>query len=276
MQKSFIITWFWHSFSYFQVVFPWLIIGIIISFLLKKYLSDSVVKRFLGKANIPTILIAEIIGAFSPVSIIALLPLSSTMLDEGASPATLTAFLLAARAYNPEALPVSLSLLGFSITALNVLITFLAVTLCSLTFRKKNFTINTRKKKESGFILQITEFTVYILIGIIIAGFVITVIPPSVVAHYGGKSLASLPLLMLFGFVVYLGFVGYFPIAKSFLDLGVSHAAVITFLNSASIINLTFLLMFIPIIGRRNTIKIFFIYLLTVLLSGLVMYFFRV
>lgn len=274
--QSFFVSWFWHSFGYFEVVFPWLIVGIGISFLLKKYLNEAIVKRFLGKANIPTILIAEVIGAFSPVSIIALLPLSSTMLAEGASPATLTAFLLAARAYNPEALPVSLSLLGFSITALNLLITFLAVTLCSLTFRNKNFAIKANKGKESGFVLQIIEFTGYILIGIIIAGFVITAVPPSVVAHYGGKSLASLPLLMLFGFVVYLGFVGYFPIAKSFLDLGISHAAVITFLNSASIINLTFLLMFIPIIGRKNTIKIFFIYLLTVFLSGVVLFFLRV
>ncbi len=274
--QSFFLSWFWHSFGYFEVVSPWLIVGIGISYLLKKYLNESLVKRFLGKANIPTILIAEIIGAFSPVSIIALLPLSSTMLADGASPATLTAFLLAARAYNPEALPVSLSLLGFSITALNLLITFIAVTLCSLSFRDKNFVIKANKEKETGFILQLVEFTGYILIGIIVAGLVVTVIPPSVVEQYGGKSFASIPLLMFFGFVVYLGFVGYFPIAKSFLDLGISHAAVITFLNSASIINLTFLLMFIPIIGRKNTIRIFFIYLLTVFLSGAVLFFLRV
>lgn len=274
--QSFFASWFWHAFNYFEVVFPWLAVGIGISYMLKTYLNEALVRRFLGKANIPTILIAEIIGAFSPVSIIALLPLSSTMLSEGASPATLTAFLLAARAYNPEALPVSLSLLGFGVTVLNLLITFLAVTLCSLSFRDKNFVIKANKEKETGFILQIAEFTGYILIGIIIAGLVVTAIQPSVVAQYGGKSFVSLPFLMLFGFVVYLGFVGYFPIAKSFLDLGISHAAVITFLNSASIINLTFLLMFIPVIGRKNTIKIFFIYLLTVFLSGVLLFFLRV
>lgn len=274
--QTFLANWFWHSYGYFQVVFPWLIVGIGISYLLKKYLNENIVKRFLGKANIPTILIAEVIGAFSPVSIIALLPLSSTMLAEGASPAALTAFLLAARAYNPEALPVSLSLLGVSITVLNLLITFLAVTLCSLSLRNKNFVIKTKQEKESGFVLQIVEFIGYIFIGTIIAGFVITAISPSFIAHYGGKSFASLPLLMLFGFVVYLGFVGYFPIAKSFLDLGISHAAVITFLNSASIINLTFLLMFIPVIGKKNTLKIFFIYLLTVFFAGTVLFFLKI
>ncbi len=276
MQQAFFINWFWHSFGYFQVVFPWLIVGILISFLLKKYLSPEIVKRFLGKSNIPAILIAEIIGAFSPVSIIALLPLASTMLADGASPATLTAFLLAARAYNPEALPVSVSLLGFTITTLNLLITFLAVTLCSLSFRDKKFVIKTKKVKESGFILQIVEFTGYILIGILIAGFIVTVLPPHLIASYGGKSIVAIPLTMLFGFVVYLGFVGYFPIAKSFLDLGISHAAVITFLNSASIINLTFLLMFIPVIGKKNTVKIFFIYLCTVFLSGIALFFLHV
>lgn len=274
--QEFFLNWSLHSYGYLKVVLPWLLLGIGISFLLKKYLNEALVKRFLGKANIPTILIAEIIGAFSPVSIIALLPLSSTMLADGASPATLTAFLLAARAYNPEALPVSLSLLGFSVTVLNLLITFIAVTLCSLTFRDHNFSINTLKEKETGFMLQIAEFTCYILIGILIAGFVVTVIPPSAIIRFGGKSVLSLPLLILFGFIIYLGFVGYFPIAKSFLDLGISHAAVITFLNSASIINLTFLLMFIPVIGRRNTIKIFFIYLLTVFLSGEILFLLRV
>ena len=276
MQQLFFNNWFEHSFGYFKVVFPWLIVGIGISFLLKKYLSEGVVKRFLGKSTILAILIAEVIGAFSPVSIIALLPLASSMLAEGASPATLSAFLLAARAYNPEALPVSLSLLGFKITILNLLITFLGVTLCSLSLRNKDFTIKAKSASNSVFLTQIIEFSSYIIIGIIIAGLVVTAIPTHFVAQHGGSSIFSIPLTMLFGFVVYLGFVGYFPIAKSFIDLGISHAAVVTFLSSASIINLTFLLMFIPIIGKKNTLKIFFIYLFTVLLSGIVMFFMHI
>lgn len=276
MPQAFFIDWYQHSFAYFKTVFPWLIAGIGISYLLKSSLNDTLVKRFLGKANIPTILIAEIIGAFSPVSVIVLLSLSSTMLTDGASPVTLIAFLLAARGYNPEALPVSLSLLGFKITVLNLLITFLAVTFCSLSFRSNNFKIKTKKRQEVGFYLQMATFIGYLLIGIIIAGFVVTTIPPTTITQYGGKSLASLPILMLFGFVVYLGFVGYFPIAKSFLDLGVSHAAIITFLNSASIINLTFLLMFIPIIGRKNTFKIFSIYFITILFLGIILFLLKV
>ena len=272
----FFINWFYHSFTYFKIVFPWLIVGIGISFILKKYLNEEVVKRFLGKATIPAILLAEIIGAFSPVSIVALLPLASIMLSEGASPATLTAFLLAARAYNPEAFPVSLSLLGFKITILNLFITLLAVTLCSLSFRNKAFTISNNKVKITNFSSQIIEFSSYIIVGIIIAGFVVTAIPSSLIAHYGGSSIISIPLTMLFGFLIYLGFVGYFPIAKSFLDLGISHAAIVTFLNSASIINLTFLLMFIPVIGKKNTIKIFFIYLFTVLISGIILFYLKI
>lgn len=276
MNTSFFTAWFWHSFGYFEIVLPWLIVGIGISFLLKKYLNEGIVKRFLGKSNIPSILIAEVIGAFSPVSIIALLPLSSTMLSEGASPATLAAFLLAARAYNPEALPVSLSLLGLKITLLNLFITFLAVTLCSFALKDGDFSIKAKVVKEKDFLSQILAFSGYIIVGIIIAGFVITAIPAHLVAQYGGSSIVSVPLTMLFGFLVYLGFVGYFPIAKSFLDLGVSHAAVVTFLNSASIINLTFLLMFMPVIGKKNTLKIFIIYFFTVLVSGLVMYFLHI
>jgi uncharacterized membrane protein YraQ (UPF0718 family) len=274
--QPFLHSWFTHSFSYFKVVLPWLIVGIGISFLLKRFLREGIVKRFLGGSSLLTILIAEAIGAFSPVSIIALLPLASTMLAEGASPATLAAFLLAARAYNPEALPVSLSLLGLKITILNLLITFTAVTLCALMLKNSGLVIKTKDGSNSSFVGQVFAFSGYIIIGIIVAGLIITAVPAHAIAHYGGGGILSIPLVMLFGFLIYLGFVGYFPIAKSFLDLGVSHAAVITFLNSASIINLTFLLMFMPVIGKKNTLKVFFIYLATVLVSGAAMSLLRV
>ncbi len=272
MNNSFLISWINNSLSYFQIIYPWILVGIVISIILKKYLSQNIVRKFLGKSDVLSILIAEIIGALSPVSIIALLPLAPTILSDGASPTTLIAFLLSARAYNPEALPISISLLGLKITFFNLLITFLGITICSVILKRGHLRIKSNINKESSFLMQIISFIGYILVGIIIAGLLVSIMSPNIISQYGGQSILSIPFTILFGFLVYLGFVGYFPIAKSFLDLGVSHAAVITFLNSANIINLTFLLMFIPIIGKKNSIRIFTVYFLIVLISGIVLY----
>jgi len=273
MTGTFFYHWFTNTSGYFITVLPWLIIGLGASVILKKYLTPGLIKRFLGKSSIPAILIAELIGASSPVSVIALLPLSSFMLTEGASPATLTAFLLAARAYNPEAFPISISLLGVSITVLSLITIFIAVTICSLLLqRSKHFVIEPVEKDEKSFIKQMIQVSIYVLLGVIIAGLIVTAIPASEVAKIGGSSILSIPIAVALGFSIYLYYVGYFPIAKSLLAVGLSHAAVITFLSSAGIINLTFLLMFMPVIGKRNTIKIFLIYLLTILITGSILF----
>ncbi len=270
--ETFFSRWFTSSFGYFATIFPWLIVGILISFLLKKFIRESLVRALLGSDHFLAIVFAEIAGAFSPVSIIALIPLAATMLEEGANPATMAAFLLAARAYNPEALPVSLSSLGLNITLLNLVITFIAVTACALFIKKTGLTITKKELgKDRSFWEEIAKFIIYVIVGVVVAGLIVTAIPAATVVQFGGKSLLAIPLVIIFGFLVYLGFVGYFPIAQSFLDLGLSKAAVVTFISSASVVNLTFLLMFVPVIGRRKTLQIFAIYLFVIIVSAVLL-----
>ena len=104
-------------------------------------------------------------------------------------------------------------------------------------------------------------------IGIGVGALLHTIVPTQLFQHYAQTKVGGIISGTLIGFVLYFGTIlGNYPVARAFLDLGMSTAGVFAFLTVSPIFNLVILILFASVIRPRVILKMFTAYAATALL----------
>ncbi len=251
--------------SYTFLILPWFLLGIILTFLVEKYLHPKILKSLTGKFNFIEIAIVVVLGMLSPLSIMAFLPVAGELAEWGVPAAVLFSFFIAERAYDLQSFFIISSLLGIKLAILSVVVilTSLLVSAYSLKNEKVIFRAKEKRKKEAFWKRQLKTLLI-VIVGIILGALLKTLIPKNYFGQLSGGKLSGIITSLIIGFSLYLGpILGNYPVAKAFSDLGMSGAGILTFLTISPILNFVIILLFSSSVGFKKTLKAVLVYSIT-------------
>ena len=153
---------------------------------------------------------------------------------------------------------ISEELLKYGLSALLVLLTYL--------ISKKYFTneeISSWMNETWGFAKTIFPL---LIVGVFLSGMIRVLLPQDLVAGYvGNNGFVAMAIPVIFGIFIYFPTLVEVPMAKAFLELGMSRGALLAYMLADPVISLSSILVVRKIIGdKRTLLYIALIFILTV------------
>lgn len=246
-------------------VAPWLLLGLIVSGLIKTLLPESLLKRWVGGEGVGDISRAAIIGTPLPLCSCGAIPTALTLHRAGAGRGPTTAFLIGTPGIGVDSLAVSYALLGpFMMIARAVGAVFSAIVTgmlvasggraapekapetagcgtccgvgCNSGGEPSAQGLGRRLSAGIGYAFGelLQDIGPWLLGGLVIAGALMALVPPQTLADYGSGLLAML-LMAFIGIPLYICAAAATPIAAGMIMAGISPGTVMVFMLAGPI-----------------------------------------
>ena len=258
--------------QYFVIIFPWLIFGTILSFIVNKKFNSKHFQKFSGPLSFPKLITAQFLGMISPLSILSFLPVASELTAMGTNPSLLLSFFIAERAYDLQSFFIITSLFGLKFAVLNILAILTSLIFSALSIKNDHikFRVKPTNTKHTFWTRQIKLLTIATF-GIFFGALIRTLVPPQIITNYSGDYTNGFLSSLLLGFSIYLGpIASNYPVAKAFSELGMSPVGTFTFLTVGPIANFVILILFSAAVGYKKIIKPIAAYILTACFLSLI------
>ena len=257
--------------SYAKSIIPWFFLGSVVSFWVEKWIRPRVIRRYLGSLNYGKMLVLQLLGMVSPISIMTSLPVAEELVNLGGSPGLILGFLAAERAYDLQSIFIISHLFGLRFAILNVLAIFLALSLASLAVMRDKFTVTSHSAKvPPSFVGSQLRLFGLMLVGILVGAGLRTIVPVGMFRDLTKSSLTGMLVAVFMGLLLYFGTIlGNYPVGKAFLELGMSKAGVFAFLTVSPLFNIVVILLFLSVGGVRSCLKLFGVYTAAAILLSL-------
>lgn len=278
---------FFETVHLFNEMSPYLLLGFLISGILKVLIPDEKIYHHLSPANFSSILKSTFLGLPLPLCSCSVIPVATHIKKEGASDGATVSFLISAPTIGVDSIIATYSLLGLVFAAIRPLCTIFSGLFAGIIVNKyddkhkiyeekDNYICNICEKKEMpshsiyervksiiryGFFELVEDTGKWILIGIIIGAVISAFIPSSIVSKYLGNSLYSYPVMLLIGIPLYICASASIPIAASLIAKGISPGAGLVFLVTGPATSSSTMTFVFKKLGKRN----FFIYLFSII-----------
>ncbi|MDY6851365.1 MAG: SO_0444 family Cu/Zn efflux transporter [Thermodesulfobacteriota bacterium] len=285
---SFIINIFQESWHLLLEASVYVIFGLLVSGLLRVFLSPSSVAHHFGKDRVSSVFKAALLGIPIPLCSCGVLPAAAALKKQGASNGATTAFLISTPESGVDSMAITYALMDPIMTVARPAAAFTAAAAagvtenffssdndsgsmtpdltcpvdgccdgksCSPEEHGKHHTFG--EKIKAGLKYAFTEvwndLAAWFLVGIILAGLITVLIPSEVIGQYFGGGLPSMLLMLAMGIPLYICATASTPIAASLILKGVSPGAALVFLLAGPATNITSLTVLPRILGKRGT-----------------------
>ncbi|WP_346796244.1 SO_0444 family Cu/Zn efflux transporter [Halomonas sp. Bachu 37] len=244
---------------------PWLLLGLCVAGLIKGFLPESVLTRWVGGTGVMGIVRAAVIGAPLPLCSCGAIPTALALHRKGAGRGPTTAFLIGTPGVGVDSMAITYALLGpFMLVArvAGAVATAIATgLLVAVTGRDKVVSRQTRDEGgccSSGCTTSNTQpvaltpmsrlrdgmhyafndvlddISLWILAGLLVAGVLMAWVPPETIATHG-SGVGIMLLMAVIGIPLYLCATAATPVAAGMLLSGVAPGAVLVFLLAGPI-----------------------------------------
>ncbi|KNF08385.1 putative permease [Gottschalkia purinilytica] len=261
----------------------WIVISYALAGILHNVLNPEKFQKMLGNKKFSSILKSTISGMLLPICSCGVFPLGVSMYYSGAYLGPTLSFMTATPIINPAAIILSLGLLGKEITIIYLIAGFTVPIITGLLANKfagdeicyidgadefdDDFDILDDEEKDSrslreklveglkwGFLDLGKSISKYIIPGMLLAGFILTIVPQHFIQEYlGNPSLISLGGIAIIAALMYVCAVGHIPFIAAIVASGASPGVAITFLMAGAATNLPELISMYKMIGKRTT-----------------------
>lgn len=266
---------------------PWLLVGLLAAGLVRAWVPMALVGRMLGGTGPGAVVRAALVGAPLPLCSCGTLPAALSLRHSGASRASTTSFLIATPETGVDSVALSWVLLGpvlalvrplaaiISAVSAGLLVGFTeearlpeddtAPASCSASGCCGAVAPSLAEEVESPFWRRtlaglryafsdlLDDIAPWLLGGLLLAGLVVTLVPPAVLANWGSGLMAML-LIMLISVPMYVCASASTPMAHAMLFAGVSPGTVLVFLLAGPASNLAGILLVRRELGGRALI----------------------
>lgn len=274
---------------------PWLLLGLVAAGLIKAWVPDALLARWLGGRGLWPVTKAALIGAPLPLCSCGVLPAALGLHRGGASRGATVSFLIATPETGADSIAVSYALLGPFMTVvrpvaaiLSAIFTGLLTALlpqpavaklptapascgsccsgpCSAAAPAPGTFLH---KSRQGLRYAATEIlddiAVWLAVGIVLAGIVATVIPPQALVAWG-SGLPAMALMLLAGIPMYICATASTPVAAALLLAGISPGTVLVFLLAGPATNIATL----AVVRRELGLGVLLTYLLGIAVASI-------
>ncbi len=273
---------------------PWLLFGLIAAGLIHAWLPMQLVGKALGGSGPMAVIKAALIGAPLPLCSCGTLPAAITLSRSGASPAATTSFLISTPETGVDSVALSWVLLGPIMALLRPLAAVIsaisaglmvgaterlprqesgAVT-ADITQKPSSDTacccasasVETKTQQEPGYWQRtyaglryaftdlLDDLALWLLLGMVAAGAVVTLVPPGLLVQWG-SGLGAMLLVLLISVPMYVCATASTPLAHAMLFAGVSPGTVLVFLLAGPASNIASLALVRKELGGRALIS---------------------
>ncbi|WP_447957300.1 SO_0444 family Cu/Zn efflux transporter [Vreelandella sp. EE7] len=255
---------------------PWLLLGLFVAGLVKAWLSERVLMRWLGGSGLGSILRASIIGMPLPLCSCGAIPTAMALHRGGAGRGPTTSFLISTPGVGVDSIFLTSALLGPLMALLRVLgalvtaiVTGILVSLtgeraapaapvssccasggCGSAPKEANPPGGLRAGLRYAFSDLLDDFSVWIFAGFLLAGVLMTWVSPEALARFSGGPLA-LGLMAIIGIPLYVCAAAATPIAAGLLMAGITPGMALVFLLAGPITSLATLGVFRRELGSQ-------------------------
>ncbi|MCB8887912.1 SO_0444 family Cu/Zn efflux transporter [Vreelandella malpeensis] len=254
---------------------PWLLLGLFVAGLVKAYLPERLLQRWLGGAGVSGVLRASIIGMPLPLCSCGAIPTAMALHRGGAGRGPTTAFLISTPGVGVDSIFLTSALLGPVMALLRMagalvtaIVTGILVGLTSKTpapvvtapatgcCASQGCGASTpaepgglRAGLRYAFSDLLDDFSVWIFVGLLLAGVLMVWASPQALASFSGPW--ALALMALVGIPLYVCASAATPIAAGLLLAGLSPGMALVFLLAGPITSLATLAVFRRELGTR-------------------------
>jgi uncharacterized protein len=255
----------------------WLLLSFVLAGLLHNFLKPERLQRMLGNKSFASIVRGTVSGMLLPICSCGVIPLGLGLYYSGAYLGPTLAFMTATPIINPAAVILAYGLLGPEIATIYlvsgflvpVAIGFLGNLLAGPELKAPGVDDPADASGESwceeacfrekilsglrwGFMDLGVMVSKYIVLGVFLAGLIITLVPKSMIQEYlGNPGMISLAGIAVLGAVMYVCAVGHIPFIAALVASGAAPGVAITFLMTGAATNLPELISIYKIIGKR-------------------------
>ena len=274
-------------------LWPYLVIGIIVTTAIKLYVTKNRIAEFLSKKNNITILMASLIGVVSPLGSYIVIPLSAALFTLGVPLPLLMALLVSSPLIDPNLFFLTAGAFGLEVAIARLISAFLlglAAGYLTELLIKKNI-INTKAiiSKEGMSEIAILDGTdkkpdlklfmyelyrmalfisKYFFLAIVLAAAIKIFTPPNLMIRlFRGNDFLSVLFSTAAGIPFYVCGGAAIPVVEQLADLGMSKGSVLAFFISGPVTKLSNLLLMNAIFRY----KILLIYLLTGIVGAIIL-----
>ncbi|OOG22978.1 hypothetical protein B1C78_13050 [Thioalkalivibrio denitrificans] len=243
---------------------PWLLLGLLAAGLVKAFIPETMLQRWLGGRGIGAVSRAAVIGAPLPLCSCGAIPTAIALHRGGAGRGPTTAFLIGTPGIGVDSVAISYALLGPFMMAARVLGAVTTAIATGLLVGNARDTETRcpgatqddccsggcdaaapghneppmRTRLAGGlryaFSDVLDDISVWLLAGLVVAGLLITFVPPQALAAYG-SGLPAMLLMALVGVPMYLCATAATPVAVGLILAGVSPGTALVFLLAGPI-----------------------------------------
>jgi len=263
-----------HSFNFFWTALPYILFGFILSTTIKMNIDSNFKKRILHNLDggIASLLILSFIGAILPLCSASGIPVANALNSKNANLGMNMAFIVSAASINPITIMLTLSMLGYEMTIIQILASLMLSILVGLLFYNdgaptidydimvKNIQNNNNYYPENFFkifIGQLKKFLPSMALGFLISGVIITFISKDAILLILSNNIYSYFYVSILRVFIFLCPHAMIPIIKSVAIEGIQKGLIISFLISAPTLGLPLLLTMKKGYGLKITLKYF-------------------
>ncbi|MCW8957019.1 MAG: SO_0444 family Cu/Zn efflux transporter [Gammaproteobacteria bacterium] len=273
----------------------WLLLGLLAAGMVKAYLPEDAMQRWLGGTGLKSISKAALFGAPLPLCSCGVLPAAIGVRRSGASKEATVSFLISTPETSIDSVTVTYALMGPFMAVYRPLAALASAVVTGLmtSFIKDDGSVNPHNAVESSSCSSsssccapakvvessrlkkalfyasaelMDDISFWLAIGIVGAGVITTLIPPGLLAEWGQGVWAML-FMVLVGVPMYICAVASTPIAAGLLLSGVSPGTVLVFLLVGPATNIASLVLLRKELGSKVTA----VYLAGIIIVSIIM-----
>lgn len=255
-------------------VAPWLLVGLVLAGLLKRWIPATLLDRWLGGRGVWPVLKAAVIGTPLPLCSCSVLPTAIQLHRSGASTGSTVSFLVATPENGADSITLSYVLLGPVMTIIRPLAAIVSAVLTGLLTEFVSRPLGTPRSEALSRTSQtdccssdccatqaapaagqsnrwlsplidvfrsvvdlLDDLAGWLLIGIVLAASLETLVPADMIARWGSGILPMLGILLI-SIPMYICATASTPVAATLLAAGVSPGTVLVFLLAGPATNL--------------------------------------
>jgi len=294
----------YHSWIILNESAPWVLLGFTVAAIVKVFVPDDMVKKYLGGNGFGGVFRAAMFGIPIPLCSCGVVPAAMGLKKQGASRGAVVSFLVSTPETGVDSIAITWALLDPIMTIFRPLTAFISAIFagtleilfgsgdkvdetlepvgpvvtdgaccdscgCSAPHIdvpvKKSFTVRLRESFEYSFGELLSDIGKWLFVGILLAGIVSYFIPGSFLKEHLGGGFLPMIIMLVAGIPIYICATSSTPLAAALVLKGLSPGAALVFLIAGPATNVTTMTLVYKLLGKRSLIA----YLVAISLSAL-------
>ncbi len=261
---------------------PYLLLGFLFAGLLKVFLPQNLMNRYLGKSSFKSVVNASLLGIPLPLCSCGVLPAGISLYKNGASKGSSVSFLISTPQTGVDSILVTWSMLGLPFAVVRPIAALFTGVIGGVMTNKLEKEKKASKDEQEdfkavkprpslkaildyAFVEMMADIAKWLVIGLLIAALISVLIPDNFFQDFQMSGLLGMLIILVASIPLYICATSSVPIAAVLLMKGLSPGALLVFLMAGPATNAATM----TVVGQNLGRKTLFIYLAALVIGSL-------